>query len=191
MLEAAWKHVGKRGKACGIDGVRAEDILEAEDGVEAFLTLIHEELKSKTCRASPVKRVYIPKADGRKRPLGIPTLKDKVVQMAVLLILEPIFEADFCDCSHGFRPGRRAHDALEAIRTNLKSGKTQVYDADLKGCFDTIPHDKLLACVRMRVTDRSVLDLIRRWLRARSSRKMRRASDSLPARTNAGRHRVE
>lgn len=166
VLEAAWKHVGKRGKACGIDGVKAEDILDKENGVESFLACIYEELKSKSYRPSPVKRVYIPKADGKKRPLGIPTLKDRMVQMAVVLILEPIFEADFHDCSHGFRPKRKAHDALDAIRDNLKSGRTQVYDADLKGYFDTIPHDKLLACVRMRVTDRSVLDLIRRWLRA-------------------------
>ena len=166
VLEAAWKHVGKRGKACGIDGVRAEDILERENGVETFLATIHDELKSKTYRPSPVKRVYIPKADGKKRPLGIPTLKDRVVQMAVVMILEPIFEADFHDCSHGFRPGRKAHDALDAIRQNLKAGRTEVYDADLKGYFDTIPHDKLMACVRMRVTDRSVLGLIRGWLRA-------------------------
>ena len=82
------------------------------------------------------------------------------------MILEPIFEADFHDCSHGFRPGRKAHDALDAIRQNLKAGRTEVYDADLKGYFDTIPHDKLMACVRMRVTDRSVLGLIRRRLRA-------------------------
>ena len=101
VLEAAWKHVGKRGKACGIDGVRAEDILERENGVESFLAAIHDDLKSKTYRPSPVKRVYIPKADGKKRPLGIPTLKDRVVQMAVVMILEPIFEADFHDCSHG------------------------------------------------------------------------------------------
>lgn len=166
VLEAAWKHVGKRGKACGIDGVRAEDILERENGVENFLAAIHDELKSKTYHPSPVKRVYIPKADGKKRPLGIPTLKDRVVQMAVVMILEPIFEADFHDCSHGFRPGRKAHDALDAIRQNLKAGRTEVYDADLKGYFDTIPHDKLMACVRMRVTDRSVLGLIRGWLRA-------------------------
>lgn len=166
VLEAAWKHVGKRKKACGIDGVRAEDILEAENGVETFLCGIQEELKTKTYRPSPVKRVYIPKADGKKRPLGIPTLKDRVVQMAVVLILEPIFEADFHDCSYGFRPGRNAHEALEAIRENLKSGRTQIYDADLKGYFDTIPHDKLMACVRMRITDRNVLGLIRGWLRA-------------------------
>jgi RNA-directed DNA polymerase len=166
VLEAAWKHVGKRGKACGIDGVRAEDILEQENGLKNFLAAIHEELKSKTYHPSPVKRVYIPKADGKERPLGIPTLKDRVVQMAVVMILEPIFEADFHDCSHGFRPGRKAHDALDAIRENLKAGRTEVYDADLKGYFDTIPHDKLMACVRMRVTDRSVLGLIRGWLRA-------------------------
>jgi RNA-directed DNA polymerase len=86
--------------------------------------------------------------------------------MAVVLILEPIFEADFHECSHGFRPGRKAHDALQAIQENLKAGRTQVYDADLKGYFDSIPHDKLMACVKMRVTDRSVLSLIRGWLSA-------------------------
>jgi len=166
VLETAWKHVGKRGKACGIDGVRAEDILDKEGGVETFLTRLHEELKSKSYQPSPIKRVYIPKADGKKRPLGIPTLKDRVVQMAVVLILEPIFEADFLECSHGFRPGRSAHDALGAIRENLKTGRTEVYDADLKSYFDTIPHDKLMACVRMRVTDGNVLNLIRGWLRA-------------------------
>lgn len=166
VLEAAWKHVGRKNKAAGIDGVRAEDILAEEDGVEEFLAVLHEELKTKSYRPSPVKRVYIPKADGSKRPLGIPTLKDRVAQMAVVLILEPIFEADFLDCSHGFRRGRKAHDALEEIRTNLKDGRTSVYDADLKGYFDTIPHDKLMACVRMRVVDRGVLELIGRWLRA-------------------------
>lgn len=166
VLEAAWRHVGKRGKACGIDGVRAEDILGKNGGVERFLAGIHEELRAKTYFASPVKRVYIPKPDGKKRPLGIPTLKDRVVQMAVVLILEPIFESDFQDCSYGFRPERNAHGALTEIRENLKAGRTEIYDADLKGYFDSIPHDKLLACVRMRVTDRSVLGLIRGWLRA-------------------------
>lgn len=166
VLEAAFKHVGKRGKAAGVDGIRAEDILDDEGARERFLEELREELLSKTYRTSPVKRVFIPKADGTVRPLGIPTLKDRVVQMAVLLILEPIFEADFMDCSHGFRPGRKAHDALEAIRGNLKSGRTDVYDADLKGYFDSIPHDKLMACVRMRVVDGSVLKLIRMWLKA-------------------------
>ena len=166
VLEAAWKHVGKRGKAAGIDGVRAEDILGQEGGVERFLRELHVDLKSRSYRPQAVKRVYIPKADGSKRPLGIPTLKDRVVQMAVGLILEPIFEADFLDCSHGFRPGRKAHDALEEIRANLKEGRTCVYDADMKGYFDTIPHDKLMACLRMRVVDRGVLGLVRGWLRA-------------------------
>jgi RNA-directed DNA polymerase len=165
-LMAAWKQVGKRGKACGIDGVRAEDILEQEQGPEGFVLQIQEELRTKSYRASAVKRVYIPKADGKKRPLGIPTLKDRVVQMAVVLILEPILEADFCECSYGFRPGKNAHDALGKIRENIKQGRTAIYDADLKGYFDTIPHDKLLACVRKRVTDRSVLNLISGWLRA-------------------------
>jgi RNA-directed DNA polymerase len=141
VLEAAWKHVGKKGKASGIDGVRAEDILAEENGVEKFLTNLHEELKTKSYHPSPVKRVYIPKADGSKRPLGIPTLKDRVAQMAVVLILEPIFEADFLDCSHGFRRGRKAHDALEEIRANLKEGRTAVYDADLKCSIGMTGHD--------------------------------------------------
>lgn len=166
VLEAAWRHVGKKGKASGIDGVRAEDILAEENGVEKFLTNLHEELKTKSYHPSPVKRVMIPKADGSKRPLGIPTLKDRVAQMAVVLILEPIFEADFLDCSHGFRRGRNPHHALEEIRANLKEGRRAVYDADLKSYFDTIPHDKLMACVRMRITDKSVIELIRNWLRA-------------------------
>ena len=166
VLEAAWKHVGKKGKASGVDGVKAEDILAEPNGVEKFLTDLHEELKTKSYHPSPVKRVNIPKADGTTRPLGIPTLKDRVVQMAVVLILEPIFEADFLDCSHGFRPGRKAQDALEEIRINLKEGRNEIYDADLKSYFDTIPHDKLLACVKMRIADRNILDLILKWLRA-------------------------
>jgi len=96
--------------------------------------------------------------------LIVPTVRDRVVQMATLLILEPIFEADFEDCSYGFRPGRSAHQALEEIRGHIQAGYQAVYDADLKGYFDSIPHDKLLACVRMRVVDRSVLKLIRMWL---------------------------
>ena len=166
VLEAAWKQVAKRGKAAGIDGVKAEDLLDREGAVEDFLDRIHEELRTKEYRASPVLRVYIPKGDGKERPLGIPTLKDRVVQMATLLVLEPIFEADFLECSHGFRPGRSAHGAIEEIRQNIRQGRSHIYDADLKGYFDTIPHDKLMACAGMRVTDRSVLGLLRQWLRA-------------------------
>jgi RNA-directed DNA polymerase len=166
VLESAWRHVGKKGKAPGVDGLKAEELLEKAGGVEAFLDEIQTELRNKTYRPSPVKRVWIPKADGKKRPLGIPTLKDRVIQMAVVIILEPIFEADFLDCSHGFRPGRKAHDALDAIRTHLEEGKREVYDADLKGCFDNIPHDRLLECLRCRVTDGNVIRLIKGWLKA-------------------------
>jgi len=127
---------------------------------------LHNELKARQYKASPVRREYIPKANGKLRPLGIPVIKDRVVQAAVVLIIEPIFEADFEDCSYGFRPGRNAHQALERIAAALKAGKTEVYDADLEGYFDSIPHDKLMKCVRMRVVDGAVLGLIKQWLEA-------------------------
>lgn len=165
VLTAAWWLVWKNNGAAGVDGQSCQAIIDGP-GAAAFLQELHEELRTRRYRPQPVKRVYIPKPDGRQRPLGIPTVKDRIVQMAVLLVLEPIFEADFVDSSYGFRPGRSAHDALAEIRRHLQAGRREVYDADLQGYFDTIPHDQLLKCLRMRVVDRSVLALIQAWLHA-------------------------
>jgi len=166
VLEAALRQVIANGGAPGVDGMRVKE-LKLDSGLrERLLTGLEEELRDKTYRPQAVRRVHIPKADGKKRALGIPTVRDRVVQTAVVLLLLPIFEADFHENSFAYRPKRRAQQAVDAIKVALLSGRREIVDADLSGYFDNIPHAALMRLVKGRVSDGSILKLIKGWLRA-------------------------
>jgi group II intron reverse transcriptase/maturase len=165
ILAHAYRQARAAGGGAGADGRTFEDI-ERGEGVAKFLAELGEALRTRTYCSQAVLRVEIPKANGGKRPLGIPTIRDRVVQTATKIVLEPIFEADFCDCSYGFRPKRTAQQAIDKIADSMRQGYTLVIDADVTKCFDTIPHAKLLATVAERIADGAVLHLLKLWLKA-------------------------
>lgn len=164
ILQEAWKRVRSNRGAAGVDGQSLSSVEQC--GVERFLAELSSKLQAGEYRAQVVKRRYVPKADGRRRPLGIPTVRDRVVQMAAKLVLEPIFEADFLPCSYGFRPKRSATMALENLRKLGARGAHHVLDADIRDYFGSIDHEKLMKLVGRRVSDRRMLKLLRQWLEA-------------------------
>lgn len=164
VLWEAWRCVRANKGAAGVDGETLADI--EKKGERQFIEECQERLVQKRFRPQPVRRHYIPKKDGRKRPLGIPTIQDRVVQMAVKLVLESIFEVDFQECSFGFRPKRSTKQALERIRKACNRKGNWVVDVDIQGYFDNINQEKLMKLVALRISDRRILKLIRQWLEA-------------------------
>ena len=164
FLREAYKRCKANNGCPGVDGIRFQDI--DLYGVEKFISEIIEELENKTYKPQAVLRVEIEKENGKTRPLGIPTVKDRVIQMTVKLIIEPIFEADFEENSYGFRPRRSAGGAVREIKENLQDGRSDIFDADLSAYFDTIPHKELMHLVALRISDKNILHLIKMWLKA-------------------------
>jgi RNA-directed DNA polymerase len=164
VLEMAWQNVRANKGSAGIDKQTIQNV--EEYGIRKLLGEISDSLLQKKYHPQPVRRVYIPKADGKKRPLGIPTVKDRIIQTAMKIVIEPIFESGFAPFSYGFRPKRSAGDALKEIYKYINFGCRWVVDADLKAYFDTISHDKLIKLVKLRVIDKSVIKLLELWLRA-------------------------
>jgi len=164
ILWRAWREVARNGGSPGVDGVAIDTI--REQGPEALLVTLQEELREGSYRALPVKRVAIPKRSGGERALGVPAVRDRIVQAAAKIVLEPIFEADFVDCSFGFRPRRSALQARERVRNGMRKGQCWVVDADIRGFFDHVDHGVALAGVRERVSDRRVVRLLGRWLQS-------------------------
>lgn len=163
ILAYAYDRCRRNGGAGGVDGVSFEQIEGL--GREVWLGQLAEDLRAKTYRPQAVRRVYIPKPNGKMRPLGIPTIRDRVVQMAAVVVLEPIFEADLQDEQFAYRSGKSAHDAVRAIHRGINQGHREVVDADLSGYFDTIPHAELIRCLARRISDGEMLKLLKSWLR--------------------------